>query len=424
MALNMINRSNAEGLIPVQTVNEIIQELPTQSVFLSMARALPRMTAKQQKVPVLTGLASASFLSGDTAKKPTTNLTWDNVFVTAEELAVIVPIPEAVLADSEYDLWAEVRPRVSEAFGRAIDAAAFFGTNKPTSWPEGIVPAAIAAGNVALHNSGASGSSFYQEISGRDGLIAKVEDQGIAVTGYVGALQLRALLRGATDANGQPIFRTAYSNGAASATPYELEGNSIRFPANGAWDAGQALLLAGNFDYARYAIRQDMTFKIFDQGTITDEDGKVVLSLMEQDCVALRAVMRLGWALPKPVNPVSGMNYFPFSVLQQTDAELIDELTYSVTKPAKSGTPDSTLSGGTGYTASVTWEPAAETFAASTVYTAKVTYTAQDGYMFDDNVSASSFTGLPKSADATSVTVQRVSNTVVTVTVVYKATAA
>ena len=166
----------------------------------------------------------------------------DNVFVTAEELAVIVPIPEAVLADSEYDLWAEVRPRVSEAFGRAIDAAAFFGTNKPTSWPEGIVPAAIAAGNVALHNSGASGSSFYQEISGRDGLIAKVEDQGIAVTGYVGALQLRALLRGATDANGQPIFRTAYSNGAASATPYELEGNSIRFPANGAWDAGQALL--------------------------------------------------------------------------------------------------------------------------------------------------------------------------------------
>ena len=38
MALSMINRNNVEGLIPVQTVNEIIQELPTQSVFLSMAR--------------------------------------------------------------------------------------------------------------------------------------------------------------------------------------------------------------------------------------------------------------------------------------------------------------------------------------------------------------------------------------------------
>lgn len=424
MALSMINRNNVEGLIPVQTVNEIIQELPTQSVFLSMARALPRMTAKQQKVPVLTGLATASFLSGDTAKKPTTNLTWDNVFVTAEELAVIVPIPEAVLADSEYDLWAEVRPRVSEAFGRAIDAAAFFGTNKPTSWPEGIVPAAIAAGNVALHNSGASGSSFYQEISGRDGLIAKVEDQGIAVTGYVGALQLRALLRGATDANGQPIFRTAYSNGAASATPYELEGNSIRFPANGAWDAGQALLLAGNFDYARYAIRQDMTFKIFDQGTITDEEGKVVLSLMEQDCVALRAVMRLGWALPKPVNPVSGTNYFPFAVLQQTDATLVNELTWNVTAPVKDATPQAAHDAGTGYTAEIEWTPAAATFAASTVYTAKVTYTAADGYLFDDGITAANFTGLPGKSAATATKVERVSNTTVTATATYKATGA
>ena len=63
MALNMINRTNVEGLIPVQTVNEIIQNLPTESIFLSLARPLPRMTSKQQKVPVLTGLANASFPS-------------------------------------------------------------------------------------------------------------------------------------------------------------------------------------------------------------------------------------------------------------------------------------------------------------------------------------------------------------------------
>nr|DAX67638.1 MAG TPA: major capsid protein [Caudoviricetes sp.] len=423
MALNMINRTNAEGLIPVQTVNEIIQNLPTESIFLSLARPLPRMTSKQQKVPVLTGLANASFLSGDTAKKPTTNLTWDNVFVTAEELAVIVPIPEAVLSDADYDIWAEVRPRLTEAFGRAIDAATFFGTNKPTSWPDGIVPAAIAAGNVAIHKNGATGTSLYQEIAGTEGLIAQVEDKGIAVTGYVGALQLRALLRGAVDNNGQPIYRPAYSNGNTSATPYELEGSAIRFPRNGAWDASQALLLAGNFDYARYAIRQDMTFKIFDQGTITDDDGKVVLSLMENDCVALRAVMRLGWALPKPVNPVSGTNYFPFAVLQTTNDELVSELTYSITKPVKSATPDSTVTGGTGYTGTIEWQPTADTFAASTVYTAVVTYTASDGYIFDD-IKASDISGLPKTSDATSVTVQRVNDKTVTITVVYKATAA
>lgn len=423
MPFNMINRTNADALIPIQTVNEIIQNLPTESVFLSLAKPLPRMTSKQQKIPVLTGLATASFIGGDTGKKPTSNLTWDKVFVTAEEIAVNIPIPEAVLDDADYDIWAEVRPRLTEAFGRAIDEAVFFGINRPTSWPDGIVPAAIAAGNVAIHKNGATGVALYQEIAGAEGLIAQVEDKGIPVTGYVGALQLRALLRGAVDNNGQPIFRRAYSNGNTDVTPYDLEGNAIQFPRNGAWDASQALLLAGNFDYARYAIRQDITFKIFDQGTFTDDDGKVVLSLMENDCIAMRAVMRLGWALPKPANPVSGTNYFPFAVLKTTNDELVSELTYSITKPVKSGTPDSTVTGGTGYTGTIEWQPTAETFAASTVYTAVVTYTASDGYIFDD-IKASDISGLPKTSEATSVTVQRVNDKTVTVTVVYKATAA
>ena len=318
MALNMVTRSNAEALIPTQVSNEIIQALPTQSVFLSLARQMPRMTSKQTKIPVMTGLATASFVSGDSGQKQTTNLTWDNVYITAEELAVIVPIPEAVLDDSSYDIWAEARPRIVEAFGKAIDQAAFFGTNKPGTWPEGIVPAAVAAGNVVNHAADATGPALYTEILGEKGVIAKVEESGIGSNGYVGALSLRSKLRGALDLNGQPIFRASYSNGVNGRMTYDIEGQPVIFPDNGSWDPASALLLAGNFDYARYAIRQDITFKIFDQGVITDGDGKVALSLMENDCVALRAVIRLGWALPKPVNPISGVNYYPFSVLKET----------------------------------------------------------------------------------------------------------
>ena len=98
-------------------------------------RQMPRMTSKQTKIPVMTGLATAGFVSGDSGQKPTTNLTWENVYITAEELAVMVPIPEAVLDDASYDIWAECRPRSVEAFGKAIDQAVFFGTNKPSSWP-------------------------------------------------------------------------------------------------------------------------------------------------------------------------------------------------------------------------------------------------------------------------------------------------
>lgn len=313
--LNSITRNGAEALIPQQISDEIIQALPTQSVALRLMRQMPRMTSKQTKIPVMTGLATAGFVSGDSGQKPTTNLTWENVFITAEELAVMVPIPEAVLADASYDIWAEARPRIVEAFGKAIDKAVFFGVNKPTSWPAGLVPGAIAASNNIAHQTGTSAPGLYTEIMGEGGVISLVEEQGIGVNGYVGAMSLRAKLRGALDANGQPIFRASYSNDVQGRMTYDIEGLPVAFPDNGSWDATQALLLAGDFDYARYAIRQDITFKLFDQGVITDGEGKVAMSLMENDCVALRAVIRLGWALPKPANMISGVNYYPFAVL-------------------------------------------------------------------------------------------------------------
>ena len=316
---NVITRSGAEALIPQQISDEIIQALPTQSVALRLMRQMPRMTSKQTKIPVMTGLATAGFVSGDNGMKPTSNLTWDNVYITAEELAVMVPIPEAVLDDASYDIWAEARPRIVEAFGKAIDQAVFFGINKPSTWPAGIVPAAITANNYVTHSATATGSDLYTELLGEGGMLAKVEEQGIAPNGYVGAMSMRAKLRGALDSNGQPIFRASYSNDVNGRMTYDIEGTPIVFPDNGSWVAtgeNGALMLAGDFDYARYAIRQDITFKMFDQGVITNGEGGVAISLMENDCIAMRAVIRLGWALPKPANPIAGTTYFPFAVLR------------------------------------------------------------------------------------------------------------
>ena len=305
-----ISRANSEALIPEEASRQIIQETVTSSIALSLGTRMPDMIRKQLKLPVMTGTVTADFVNGDTGLKNTSQMTWDKVYITAEELAVIVPIPEAVLDDSDYDIFGEVRPRIVEAFAQAIDRAVFHGTGKPDSWPDGLVPAAIGAGKY-LPVTG----DLYQDINGEGGVISMVEESGISVNTYVGALQLRAKLRGAVDTSGQPIFRMAYSSGAAGSMIYELNGTPVSFPENGSLDGNEALLLAGNFNYMRYAIRQDVTYKILDQATITNNEGRVVLNLAQQDCVALRAVMRLGWALPRPVNVVSGLNYFPFAVL-------------------------------------------------------------------------------------------------------------
>lgn len=314
MPVNQISRTNADVLIPEEHSRQIIEEAVTSSVALRLGTRMPNMTRKQLKIPVMTGTVEAKFVNGDTGLKPTTNMTWDKVFIVAEEIAAIVPIPEAVLDDADYDIFGEVRPRLVEAFGKAIDAAIFHGTGKPDGWPDGLIPAAVSAGKTVT-----LGDDLYESINGEKGVIAMLEEDGIAVNSFVGALQLRAKMRGALDANKQPIFRAAYSNGSAGSMTYELNGLPIQFPENGAFDGKEALLLAGNWRYMRYAIRQDMTYKILTEAALTDSDGKVLLNLAQQDCVALRAVMRLGWALPKPINPVSGTNYFPFAVLKPAD---------------------------------------------------------------------------------------------------------
>ena len=388
--MNMINRNSAEALIPEQVSKTIIQNVATRSVALRRGYRMPNMTAKQQKIPVLTGSVAAGFVNGDVGLKPTSGLTWEKVNIVAEEVAVIVPIPDAVLDDADYDIWGEVQPRIEEAFAKVIDMAVFHGTNKPDTWPEGLVSGAIKAGKVRP---------------------------------MTGALQLRAKLRGAVDANRQPIFRLAYSNGAAGKALYELNGSEIDFPMNGSFDGKQALLLAGNWNLMRYAIRQDITYKILTEASLTDDSGKVLLNLAQQDCCAIRAVMRLGWALPKPVNMVSGTDYYPFAVLLPTTVHTIDAATFKVTKPVKAATPQAAHDGGDGYTAGIEWLPAADSFAASTAYTAKVTLTAEEGYMFPATFGAANISGLPKSSEA-KVTVERVNGNTVTITAKYTATGA
>ena len=95
--MSIINREQAEALIREQIVETIFQEAPKQSIVMQLGRRLPNMTSKQTKVPVLDMLPIAYWVNGDTGYKQTSHQAWDNVYLTAAELAVIVPIPEACL---------------------------------------------------------------------------------------------------------------------------------------------------------------------------------------------------------------------------------------------------------------------------------------------------------------------------------------
>ena len=301
----IIDRTGAASLIPTQYSSEIMQDAIEESAVLRMAKRLPNMTSKMLSMPVLNSLPHAYFVNGDTGLKQTTKVDWSNQLITAEEIAVIVPVPDAVLADSQFDIWGQIRPLVRQAFGQVIDAAILHGTNKPASWPEAIVTGATSKGNVKVATD-----DGFADIMAPGGLISLVEEDGFMVNGYLGSLQSRAHLRGITDKNGQPLFR----NGMTGGTAYQLDGQRIEFPRNGSMSADGPLLIAGDWDKLVYAIRQDLTVTKTNTGVITDADGKVIYNLYQQDMTALRFVMRLGWALPKAVNAM-GVDGYPFAVL-------------------------------------------------------------------------------------------------------------
>lgn len=312
---NIIDRNALSGLIPEPVTREIMQGAITESAVLRMGRRLANMSSKTQTINVLDALPSAYFVNGEAtdngagdAFKQTTKMAWDKKKLYAEEIAVIVPIPEAALDDADYDIWGEVRPRLTEAFGKVIDAAILFGTNKPSTWRNGVVPSAIAAGNGVP-----MGTDVFSDIMGESGLISKVELDGFNPNGVMSAIQMRGKLRGLKDTTGQPIFKSDMQG----ATRYGLDGMDMYFPMNGAFDPNQAQMIVGDWSQLVYAIRQDMTFKIFTEGVIQDPSTKAITyNLMQNDMVALRAVMRLGWEIANPINAYNAdiTNPFPFSV--------------------------------------------------------------------------------------------------------------
>lgn len=300
-----VNRGDApysgnEPLVPDPMVASIIQELPKASFVLQHA-AKVQMSTRTQRQPVLDVLPTAYFVSGDSGLKQTTNMEWTNVNLVAEEIAVIVPVPDAYLADASIDLWGEIRPRIVEAFAKKIDAATLFGTSKPSTWSTALVPAAIAAGNTVSLTSTDIPLNLAE-------LAEKITLDGYSnVNGWAARPGFKWRLAQVRATDGHPIYDPMAS------TVYGLPFAEVD---NGAWDPTSATVLAGDWRKAIVGMRQDITFKMFDQGVISDGDGAVVWNAMQQDGQAMRVTMRLAWA---HANPVTNLNSdsasrFPFGV--------------------------------------------------------------------------------------------------------------
>jgi len=304
---NVISRSEVQALIPEDVVDDVIESAVGQSAALSLFPRVP-MATNQTRMPALAALPVAYFVSGDTGLKQTTEQQWTNKYLNVEEIAAIVPIPEAVLDDASFDVWGAIRPRLEEAIGRALDAAIFFGTNLPASWPTNIVAAAIAAGNTITRGTVAASGGIAEDINL---VMETVELDGFDVNGHVTNRGYKARLRRARDTTGQKLLDIAAGS---------IEGSPVVYAMNGLWPtgSGSAELISGDWSQAMLGVRRDFTYKILDQAVITDAGGLVIYNLPQQDMVAMRVVARFAFQVANPLTydrPTEAQRY-PFGVLR------------------------------------------------------------------------------------------------------------
>ena len=96
------------------------------------------------------------------------------------------------------------------------------------------------------------------------------------------------------DSNGAPIYIDGTNQ-------KEIYSQPIEFVRSGAWDKSKADLIGGEWKYSIVGIRSGIEFEVLTEATLQgtlDTDGKPI-SLAEQDMIAIKATMRIGYLVIK-----------------------------------------------------------------------------------------------------------------------------
>lgn len=285
-----ITRAEVASLIGEEYGPQVIKAATQGSTALA-AFPTVNMGTKTTNMPVLATIPEAEWVSDtdNTGVKPTSQATWSNKTLVAEEVAVIIPIHENTLDDANEDILAQLADLGGQALAKKLDQAVFFGTDKPVSWTSlDLFAAATAAGNtVAVVDGAGNTSDIYGAALQVAGLIADSGFDPETMIAKRGLMYQLANLRG-TD--GHPVL-----NGDS------INGFDTYWSRNGAWSPTDATAILADPSTVRIGVRQDVTVKFLDQATVG------TINLAEKDMVALRFKARFAYVLGNPASPETGV---------------------------------------------------------------------------------------------------------------------
>lgn len=276
----MYLKDELAGFVPAEQATEIMKDVARGSSILRLSK-VSEMNSDTKKVPVMTEGPGAYWV-GEGERIQTSKAGWIYPELKAKKLAVIIPVTKEKLNDTTISVFEELKEPIAEAFYKAIDAAAIFGTNSP--FASNIMKCIETTGNkVEL----GTGETLDLDVSDA---MALVEEDGYDVNGFAAKVGIKNSLRKLRDGNNNQL----YVEGVNGKELYSLP---IEFSRNGAWDKSKAELIGADWDKSLVGIRANIEYEILKEATLegtVDADGKPI-SLAEQDMIAIKATMRLAY---------------------------------------------------------------------------------------------------------------------------------
>jgi HK97 family phage major capsid protein len=288
-------------------VSTAIQEAYSQTLLAAAVAGSTVLTAfptvnlgtKLTHLPVLATLPEAGWVTENTDStgvKPVSEVTWNDLTMVVEELAVIVPIHEDVLADATAPILEEVANRAGEAIGKKLDQAVIFGVSKPASWTSAaLYPAASSASQTVTYSSG--NANVADLVGGVTQASRQVAAAGFQPDTLLAPLTFRYDVQNVRDSTGVPVWRDE-----------SFAGYNTVLNRNGAWTGAGVQAIVADSSRIRIGVRQDITVKFLDQATV----GSV--NLAERDMVALRFKARYAYVLGRSATSL-GTNKTPVAAL-------------------------------------------------------------------------------------------------------------
>ncbi|MGM0189682.1 phage major capsid protein [Enterococcus sp. AZ147] len=267
-----------DGTIPDEYNTLILKETMENSKVMQLAR-FEEMQGREKKFEFFAEGPGAYWV-GEGEKIKTSTAKWLQVTMETRKLGVILPVSREYLNYKMSDFFAQMHPRIAEAFYKKFDEAVLLDINNPFN--QSMQESVSEAGNIV------TGPLDFDTILDLEDTL---EEHEIEANAYISNRKNRRELREASK-----------EIGGNTELAYDRNHNTINgLPVVDFASLPKGELFAGDFDCMRYGIPYNINFKISEEAqlsTIKNEDGSPV-NLFEQELFALRATMDVAFMIIK-----------------------------------------------------------------------------------------------------------------------------